>query len=193
MNKVNCNVIKDILPLYVDDVVSDDTRKLVSAHMESCHECQKKHESLCSKVMIPVENNAKPLKKIKQAWNRKKIMLVSTTLIVAIIIMCSALLAVEHFVYQEKITVNGAVYVQKGGNVTSLPADYTEIGYIHGISFWSTGNPTEDYMATNLDGKYGGCPIYQSNDNDQMIYLEDFSGFYIPFQLTEYITVAETE
>ena len=26
MEKINCNVIQDILPLYIDDVVSDDTK-----------------------------------------------------------------------------------------------------------------------------------------------------------------------
>ena len=29
MEKINCNVIQDILPLYIDDVVSDDTKELV--------------------------------------------------------------------------------------------------------------------------------------------------------------------
>ena len=27
MNKITCNVIKDILPLYIDGVVSEDTQK----------------------------------------------------------------------------------------------------------------------------------------------------------------------
>ena len=29
MNKITCNVIKDILPLYIDGVVSEDTQKIV--------------------------------------------------------------------------------------------------------------------------------------------------------------------
>ena len=29
MGKINCNVIQDILPLYIDDTVSDDTKELV--------------------------------------------------------------------------------------------------------------------------------------------------------------------
>ena len=29
MEKINCNVIQDILPLYIDEVVSDDTKELV--------------------------------------------------------------------------------------------------------------------------------------------------------------------
>ena len=34
MNKINCNVIGDLLPLYVDGAVSEDTKKLVEENME---------------------------------------------------------------------------------------------------------------------------------------------------------------
>ena len=29
MSKISCNVIQDIMPLYVDEIVSEDTKKLV--------------------------------------------------------------------------------------------------------------------------------------------------------------------
>ena len=30
MSKVTCNVIKDVLPLYVDGILSDDTSRIVA-------------------------------------------------------------------------------------------------------------------------------------------------------------------
>ena len=39
MEKINCNVIQDILPLYIDDVVSDDTKELVEEHLQNCEIC----------------------------------------------------------------------------------------------------------------------------------------------------------
>ena len=39
MSEVTCNTIKDILPLYVDGVVSDDTCNMVAKHLEHCEEC----------------------------------------------------------------------------------------------------------------------------------------------------------
>ena len=41
MSEVTCNTIKDILPLYVDGVVSDDTRNMVAKHLEHGEECKK--------------------------------------------------------------------------------------------------------------------------------------------------------
>ena len=32
--KITCNIIEDLLPLYVDDMVSEDSRKLVEEHLK---------------------------------------------------------------------------------------------------------------------------------------------------------------
>ncbi len=40
MDKMNCNVIGDLLPLYADDVVSEDTKALVEEHLAECAECK---------------------------------------------------------------------------------------------------------------------------------------------------------
>ena len=38
--KTDCDVIKDLLPLYIDDVISDDSRKLVEEHLKDCPDCR---------------------------------------------------------------------------------------------------------------------------------------------------------
>ena len=35
----DCNVIRDLLPLYADDVCSDASRQLVEAHLQDCPDC----------------------------------------------------------------------------------------------------------------------------------------------------------
>lgn len=185
MSKVSCNVFRDLLPLYIDEIVSEDTRQLVNAHLQECAACRKNYEELSAKITIPIEKNDLPLKRIKQTWNRKKIALVCITLIAALFILISGMLAVEEFVYKEQIAFNGSVYTLEKSIVPTLPENCESIGYLMGIAFWSTSSPTADYMATNLDGKYGGCPLYQDPKNTSVIYLEDFSGFYLPFHITE--------
>lgn len=46
MNKIACDVIKDLLPLYVDDVCSEKTKDLIEEHLAGCEECQKYYEAL---------------------------------------------------------------------------------------------------------------------------------------------------
>ena len=107
MNKISCDIIKDILPLYVDEVVSADTRNMVSEHLAHCEDCRKKYEEMKVTVSIPIETHTKTLKKFKSTWHRKKVVLIYSTIIATIAVMCGVLFAVEHFVYQEKIAVNG--------------------------------------------------------------------------------------
>ena len=46
MANITCEVIKDLLPLYVDGVLSEDSRKLVEEHLQSCKECREYYDNL---------------------------------------------------------------------------------------------------------------------------------------------------
>ena len=48
--KITCNIIEDLLPLYVDDMVSEDSRKLVEEHLKECPACRKVQ---AEKMVIP--------------------------------------------------------------------------------------------------------------------------------------------
>ncbi len=37
--KLNCNVIRDLLPLYADEICSDESRELVNEHLTECRDC----------------------------------------------------------------------------------------------------------------------------------------------------------
>ena len=44
--KNECNIIRDILPLYIEDMVSADTAAFVEEHLETCAECRANLENL---------------------------------------------------------------------------------------------------------------------------------------------------
>ena len=39
---MKCEIIRDLIPLYLDKVCSEDSRKLVEEHLAECSECKKK-------------------------------------------------------------------------------------------------------------------------------------------------------
>jgi len=63
---MNCNVIKDLLELYADGVVSKDTRELVDEHLAECESCAARLAQIQGAVTIPARVNVKPLKKIRK-------------------------------------------------------------------------------------------------------------------------------
>ena len=38
--KTTCEIVRDLLPLYVDDVCSPASRGLVEEHLEQCSDCK---------------------------------------------------------------------------------------------------------------------------------------------------------
>ena len=51
MNK--CNLVRDLLPLYVDDALSEDSRTFVERHLKACPACAEEAEKL--KAPVPEE------------------------------------------------------------------------------------------------------------------------------------------
>lgn len=59
---MNCNVIKDILPLYVDQCCSEESAKLVEEHLANCTDCRSVYECMrrcCAPQQIVVQPDVK--------------------------------------------------------------------------------------------------------------------------------------
>ena len=77
--KTECSVVRDLLPLYVEDMVSTETAQYVKSHLAECPECQaelerlKAGEGLTAIEKNPVEEvaKAKPFKKMMKRMNRQ--------------------------------------------------------------------------------------------------------------------------
>lgn len=80
MEKMNCNIANDLIPLYIDDVLSEDSKVLLQEHMESCEECKAVAEKLKNDLPIAEDKDINPFKKL-----RKKI-LIRTILIVVVML-----------------------------------------------------------------------------------------------------------
>ncbi len=39
--RITCDVIGNLMPSYVDGILSEDSQALVKEHMEACKECRK--------------------------------------------------------------------------------------------------------------------------------------------------------
>ena len=77
--KLDCCVVRDLLPLYVENMVSDQTAQLIKEHLAECPECQSEYESFkdtgrLNVLEMPVEvpqENVKPFQKIMRKLNRQ--------------------------------------------------------------------------------------------------------------------------
>ncbi len=68
-----CDMIKDLLPLYADDVCSDESRRAVEAHIKDCPDCKAELEKLGKNVVVSPQKDADVLKRIKKRLRIEKI------------------------------------------------------------------------------------------------------------------------
>ena len=106
--KISCNIIEDLLPLYVDDMVSEDSRQLVEEHLKACPTCRRMQEEIMrenhltdvKKGSDSVQTNkmeAELLKKIRCKIRKKRI--ASVLLAVAIVLAAGG---IGHYWYYDK-------------------------------------------------------------------------------------------
>jgi hypothetical protein len=72
--KTSCEIIKDLIPLYHDNVCSAESGGLVEGHIRECPKCAKYLSDLSEEFERPADaaDEAKPIKAIQTAWKKDK-------------------------------------------------------------------------------------------------------------------------
>ena len=52
MNK-DCGIVRDLMPLVIDDVAGDESKEFVETHLTACEECKKLYQEM--KTDLPAE------------------------------------------------------------------------------------------------------------------------------------------
>lgn len=85
--KYECDIVKDLMPLYIDDLLSENSIIFVEEHINSCESCKDYYEKLSSEIKIPVSKESrfsdlKPIEYLKENLSKKIIKKVLATLLV---------------------------------------------------------------------------------------------------------------
>ncbi len=186
-----CNIITDILPLYAEDMVNDDTKEFVEQHVVECENCKNKLKLL--KSDIPVKNDYQEdkavdaMKKIRLDMNKKHVAIaVISAIISAIIVVLSFayLTAPEYLPYTEQFDIV-SVKEANGSVSLSFTGEYElsqrESG-VYTISVYNTicnqlfNLAKEQTITVNPNNEAVTTIYYVSNggwDEDEVIYGEN--------------------
>jgi len=92
--RISCEVIKDLLPLYIDDVCSDESRKMIVEHLAECEECKSELAAMQSELPVDIHKqdmrDAQAVKNLSKKWRKSLLKsllkgVVTTLIIVAVI------------------------------------------------------------------------------------------------------------
>lgn len=156
MNEANCNVIQDILPLYLDNAVSEDTAKMVEEHLHTCKECMEYKKKMEADIVVTENNEGKKLLRKINVRIRKKI-------VISVVAAIAALAAL----------IVGGIYVYKWMQVNRLVKLKTDE-----MSFNYMASP---YIADDLEYIKRNMPseilqdIFTGDSNDYLYMTYDMS------------------
>ena len=152
--KNECSIVCDLLPLYAEDMVSEDTAEFVKEHLGNCPTCRAELEKL-RKPVQPVaaqhvpDIDAEPLKRLKKALLMEKVQAILCTASVLLALMLSGLsflTAPEYFAYsQELVTVtegaNGEATISFSSEITNYKlqriADPADKQTVYHLEVWT--------------------------------------------------------
>ncbi len=79
-----CAVIRDLLPLYAEDLASEESKALVDEHLESCPNCRRALEELkAPPASVPEPDGAEALRAVKKTIRRRRL---RTALLAALLV-----------------------------------------------------------------------------------------------------------
>lgn len=183
MNKISCEIINDIIPLYVEDMASDATERMVEEHIEECLECRNKLVEMKEQIDIPIDNIITPMASLKRKLFHKKLSIImlsviaTFTIIILGIIYLTAPIPLEYnqsLISFENLEDGGVLATiskeVEGYNIDAYPADTLNVKnennteYIYHITLWKSlwseyMNKSKErsfIINKNSDGEYHG-------------------------------------
>ena len=178
-----CNLIKDILPLYVEDMVSADTQEFVNAHLEQCAECRAELERMrgSTKFVPNIDTDIVPLKKIKKDLFIRRLQTIFFTAIVACVVAIIAfgvLTSPAFFPYSDDLlnvvdNHSGEIIVTFDDRVTGYTCTkefYEETGSeVYRLNAWTT---TWDLYFSNRGNQNVVIP-FNGESNIQIFFTQN--------------------
>ncbi|MBQ9679190.1 MAG: zf-HC2 domain-containing protein [Ruminococcus sp.] len=131
MDRINCNVIGDLLPLYADEVVSEDTKALVEEHLAECADCAEKYAQMKREIELniglkAVEAEKQAILAAKKKIRKKRIVTAVVSCIIGVIVIVAVVFILNNIripaVYEKE---RFKVDVREVGGAECMYLDYT--------------------------------------------------------------------
>ena len=126
MSKIPCEIIRDLLPSYIDGLTSDVTNKEIEEHMKDCSACEEALQQMRApeiELLEPERKEIDFLKKTKRKQRKMAIIGVVILLVCAASIYCGTYLFGGRYVNTEYLSYNLDVHDAKLAVTISTTSD----------------------------------------------------------------------
>ncbi|MBO5896977.1 MAG: zf-HC2 domain-containing protein [Clostridia bacterium] len=165
MSEINCGIIKDLLPLYVDNVCSNETKDVVEEHINECNSCSEYCSSLKNAPTLPALDSDIDKAVVKVGKRMKKHTKKAVVRVVCII--ASILLVVGIFAF---LTIPLAL-AKDSYNRTFLAMQTEHIDLL--ATNKQEPNFNGKYGSLYIDDSFGKYTVENHTEDHQQLVFED--------------------
>lgn len=91
---MRCEIVRDLMPLYIDKLTSEVTNEMIEEHLKSCGACRRFYEEMSGEMKTELKESIKPKEKEKLNYLKR---IKKKTMLEAFAIFCTLGIAVGIF------------------------------------------------------------------------------------------------
>lgn len=133
-----CSIVRDLLPLYTEDMVSEETAAFVRGHLTHCEACRAEHARMSESASPPesaAEGGEVPLTAFRRRWNRRKRRMIGlTALLTAVLVLLASYFLGSGFMKRGDVVLLDYAVSEDGTTLTFETAVVSSMGYTRGFS-----------------------------------------------------------
>ncbi len=114
MKQVDCDIIKDLLPNYIDKLTNESTNKFIEEHLKTCKQCKSMLENVNADISTELLNNQNEQIDYLKGYRKNKIFSVIIAVLITILVIF------DIFIIGSKFLLNNNFYM----NVTDVEICY---------------------------------------------------------------------
>ncbi len=102
-NKFNCNIIKDLLPSYLEGICSQDTKNIVDEHLRECDACRQLKDLLQETELISDQTECRQINYIKKSKHHFIKLGAFSTILLAALVLTGLIASAKNNIYSANI------------------------------------------------------------------------------------------
>lgn len=128
MSKTNCDLINDLLPLYADNVCSEESKAAVAEHISGCEKCRTQLEKMGRPISVNPAEDIAVMKRIKKRIRIEKIVIgasIAVVLVIALTVLNFFMFSVDYSMdyHINNLAENIAVKEEENGDLWFVRRD----------------------------------------------------------------------
>lgn len=181
MKDIECNIVKDLMLNYIDKVSSEETNKLVEAHIQNCKECNETLKEMTKDIEFePLIKQDEEIDYLKGYRKKQKIFKIIASIIIILLILVNFVMGLSLFMTKARVNLE----------LNELTIEGWEYDGKIGFYFYNDKNiivydiiedKENKAVYIKLKGKYDFKPLSQSWQSDittdiEQVYIKNEKG-----------------